>query len=104
VTFRTPTITRLVDPYGEPPQSDDLTVFVRNCGYDGSSNSGELVWRNLPSGETITAVIGDPYGTSSPQSSGANSGSFNLSYSGADGPVTVRVSTSGGQSFTFGCD
>lgn len=105
VTFRTPVITRLADPYGEPPDSAEFAVYMRSCGYNSmtGSNSGELIWRNLPDGATITAVIGDPYGTSSPQSSGNMSGSFNMSYYGADGPVTVRVSTSDGGYYTFGC-
>ncbi|MDQ7027100.1 MAG: SH3 domain-containing protein [Anaerolineae bacterium] len=102
VTYRTPTIVREADPFAQP-SGEGLTVFLRSCGAGAAyAVEGELAWRNLPDGETISATLGDAYGTSAAQTSGAESGSFNLAYN-PDGPTVVRATTSDGQSFSFPC-
>jgi Bacterial SH3 domain len=104
VTFRTAKITRLIDPFGEPPPSEDFTVYLRSCSVDeGGTFRGELRWNNLPDGATITARMGDPFSSSAPESSSSSSGRFNLSFSGNEGAVRVHGSTSVGDNFSFGC-
>jgi hypothetical protein len=102
VTFRTPLITRLADPYGEPPDTDEFSAFLRSCDYEGPSAT--VVWSDLPDGETVTAVFndGDPQNSAS-ASSQSESGSFNLSLEYYEGELRVYVTTTDGDSFTLGC-
>jgi hypothetical protein len=104
VTFRTPLITRLADPYGVPPDTDEFSVYLQSCGPDPMTEglTAVVVWSDLPEGETVNALFTDGEVDDSASSS-SSSGTFNLGLPYYASGGTVYISTTDGDSSVFGC-
>jgi hypothetical protein len=100
-TQPTPPIYRVADPLAPP--SEDFSVQVIGC-YASSNDESWIVtirWSDLDSGESLTFAIDSGFDSASFTTS-ALSGTHTLQVS-IDSQVNIRVTTSGGDSYSNTC-